>query len=103
MYLLSGQNFTGSGSAQLATYWSDMAYVLVESSGNSASASLMANVSDDTRTWMKVTSWAIGVNATATAQISSFFFKVRAQVDWVSGATNTGTVYFQYSQRKMFP
>lgn len=106
-YLISGQSVTGTGVDVFPALvnWSDMAYTVIESSGNSASASIWGNVSDDNRTWMKITGWAVGVNSTATAQITSFFYKVQAQVDWVSAGTggnsNTAKVYLQYAPRRM--
>lgn len=101
-YLISGQNTSGSGNGAIqGVHWSDMGYAMLEVSGNSASAALWGNVSDEARCWMKVTAWAQGPNTTATAQITGTFFKVMATVDWASGGTNTGKVYLQYSPRRL--
>ena len=99
-YLISAQNAvgTGRGGTSYSMYWSNVSYVHVESSGNSASATLLASPNGVDR-WMAVTSWALGVNATATAQIASFFPFVMGRVDWVSGDALTGTVTMQYVGR----
>lgn len=111
-YLISGQNVTGTGSGVLPrggvqqfvgplhVEWADRAFVMLETSGNSASATLWGNAGDNR--WMAVTSWSGGVGTTATAQITSFFYSVCATVDWVSGGSRTGTVYMQYAPRKFW-
>jgi hypothetical protein len=107
-YLISGQSATGTGyvkGSAVAAYWSDKGYVMLECSGNSASASLWttpdpANVPSD---WMQVTAWAAGPNTTATAQLSAFYPYLLGQVDWVSGGTNTATVNLQVVTRKQWP
>lgn len=105
-FLVSGQSVTGTGSAQgfasLDGRWSDRGYVMLECSGNSASASVWcspdaANVGD----WLLVTAWALGVNATATAQLTSYYPTVAAQVDWISGGARTALVNLQVVLRKM--
>lgn len=104
-WLISGQNVTGTGSAagqaSIATYWSDVAYVFVESSANSASASLWASPDPAYGGWLQITAWAL--KGTATAQLTSFYPYLRAQVDWASGGTNTAKVNLQVVGRKMFP
>ena len=96
-YLISGQNKVGTGvgaTGAKAMFWSDKIYVHIDCSGNSASASILASPDGASR-WLNITSWAIGVNATATAQLTAMYPFVIGQVDWVSGAANTGTVTMQ--------
>ncbi len=90
--IFSAMDATGSGTAR-ATYWSNVSYVHIDCSGNSASATLVASP-DGCGRWMEVTSWAMGPSTTATAQVVSFFPFVNAHLDWVSGAARTGTVTF---------
>lgn len=105
-FLISGQNVTGTGSAQnnasLAGYWSDKGYVFIECSGNSASASIWASPDPANGDWMQITGWALGVNTTATAQLSAYYPFVAAQVDWISGGARTALVNLQVVLRKMY-
>jgi hypothetical protein len=99
--IFTAMNQTGSGTAR-AMYWSDKGYVHIDCSGNSASATLWASP-DGNGKWMSVTSWALGQNVTATAQVASFLPYVNASLDWVSAGTGgnspTAKVSFYFAGR----
>lgn len=104
-YLISAQSVSGSGAGRNNCFahcveGSPAAYVLLECSGNSASATLWANAGDDDRSWLPVTSWAMSPNTTATAQLTTFYYKVMGTVDWASGGPDSGTVSMQYAPLK---
>lgn len=101
--LMSAQNVAGTASGRKGEFGqsmfrSDVGYVHIDCSGNSASATLLASPDGASR-WMAVTSWAMGPGTTATAQVQSFLPYVAAQLEWASGGTRTGTVTFYYDGR----
>lgn len=97
MFLLSGQNFQGSGTAQ-SFRWSDKTYFYVSAAGNSATATLYASP-DGASHWLPIT--AIAVKGTASAQLTGFYPYILAEATWISGGTVTAQLYVAVEGRNL--
>ena len=99
MYLISARSEVGTGRYGPQRTQGVGGYFLVECSGNSASATLLASPHGGGH-WMPVTACALGAGQTATGQILDMWLPyVMGRVDWVSAGTLAGTVTMIYVPR----